>query len=94
LVQFTAKRDSILQKHLTLVIKNSEKRKLSLKIKSKGRGSLVTLLSKTTFNKIIIAILQSMRTKIKNELCNQKFSIQVDSTQDVSVSDQAAIYIR
>lgn len=54
----------------------------------------MTLLSKTTFNKIIIAILQSMRTKIKNELCNQKFSIQVDSTQDVSVSDQAAIYIR
>jgi len=29
LVQFTAKRDSILQKHLTLAIKNSEKRKLS-----------------------------------------------------------------
>lgn len=94
LVQFTAKRDSILQKHLTLAIKNSEKRKLSLKNKSKGRGSLVTLLSKTTINKIIIAILQSIRNKIKNELCNQKFSLQVDSTQDVSVSDQAAIYIR
>jgi len=27
-------------------------------------------------------------------LCNQKFSLKVDSTQDVSVSDQAAIYIR
>lgn len=92
MVQFTAKRDSILQKHLTLAIKNSEKRKLSLKNKSKG--SLVTLLSKTTINKIIIAILQSIRNKIKYELCNQKFSLQVDSTQDVSVSDQAAIYIR
>jgi len=65
LIQFTAKRDSILQKHLTLAIKNSEKRKLSLKNKSKGRDSLVTLLSKTTINKIIIAIIQSIRNKIK-----------------------------
>ncbi|KAL4089376.1 hypothetical protein QTP88_024422 [Uroleucon formosanum] len=97
LVQFTAKRDPILQKHLSSSIKNSERRKYKQENNSKysrGRGSLVTFLSKTTINKIIDSILNSIRDKIKQELSGQKFSIQVDSTQDVGVFDQAAICIR
>ncbi|KAL4084049.1 hypothetical protein QTP88_029365 [Uroleucon formosanum] len=97
LVQFTAKRDPILQKHLSSSIKNSERRKYKQENNSKssrGRGSLVTFLSKTTINKIIDSILNSIRDKIKQELSGQKFSVQVDSTQDVGVFDQAAICIR
>lgn len=97
LVLLTAKRDTILQKHLNSAIKNSEHRKFKQEKNSKhsrGRDSLVTLLSKTTVNNIINSILISIRNKIKQEVSNQKFSIQVDSTQDVGVLDQAAICIR
>jgi hypothetical protein len=61
---------------------------------SKGRGSLVTLLSKLTVDKVILGIMRSMRNKIKNEIDEQKFSIQMDSTQDIDAMDQASICVR
>lgn len=61
---------------------------------SKGRGSLVIFLSKTTVDKVISGILKAIRNKIKNELGDQNFSIQMDSTQDVVVMDQASICVR
>lgn len=97
LVQFTAKRDATLYKHLNTAIENSKRRKANLEKKSLvscGRGSLVTLLSKNTVNKVILSIVKSIRDKIKLELGEQHFSLQIDSTQDVGVVDQAAVCIR
>nr|XP_047137467.1 uncharacterized protein LOC124813970 [Hydra vulgaris] len=95
LVKFTAKRDAT-YKHLNAAIKNSKRRKDNLEKKSLiscGRGSLVTLLSKTTVNKVILSIVKSIRDKIKLELGEQNFSLQY-ITQDVGVVDQAAVCIR
>ncbi|KAE9528830.1 hypothetical protein AGLY_012405 [Aphis glycines] len=92
LVHFASEQDAVLNNHLNLAIKRSKKRKQSTS--TKERGSLVTLLSKTTVNKVIIAIGQSMKNIMKKELGDQIFSTQVDSTQDIEASDQAAICIR
>ncbi|XP_060854931.1 zinc finger MYM-type protein 1-like [Metopolophium dirhodum] len=75
-----------------IAIDQSKKRKTKLDSQSKifkGRGNLVTLLSKTTVNKVIDAILLCMRKIIRTELADKQFSIQVDSTQDIGAEDQA-----
>lgn len=57
MIKFAAQRDSILNEHLQQSIKKSKLRKVKLeqdnKLNSKGRGSLVTFLSKTTVDKVI-----------------------------------------
>lgn len=78
LLKFTAERDSVLKKYLTEAIQRSKQRKENIELKSQGRGSLITLLSKTTVNKVIAAILVNMRQIIKNELGDRQFSIQVN----------------
>jgi len=87
MIQFTAKTDAVLHEHLRRAIKNSKIRKLNLedgnKMHSKGRGSLVTLLSKSIVDKVILRIMKSMINKIKNEIGQQKFSIEMDNTQDI-----------
>lgn len=60
LLKFTASRDSILNEYLKSAIDQSKKRETKLDSQSKiskRRGNLVTLLSKTTVNKVIDAIL-------------------------------------
>jgi len=47
-------------------------------LNSNVRGVLITLLSKITVNKVIHAILLTMRKKIKNKLGDRQFSIQVN----------------
>ncbi|XP_065658433.1 zinc finger MYM-type protein 1-like [Hydra vulgaris] len=94
LLKFTAKRDSILNDYLTVAIESSKKRKENISNNSKRRGSLVTMLSKNTVNKVILAILELIRRKIKGELGDKQFSIQVGSTQDIGSTDQAAVCIR
>jgi len=78
LLKFTSNRDSILNEYLKLAIDQSKKRKTKLDSQSsKGRGNLVTLLSKTTVNKVIDAIILCMRRIIRTELADKQFSIQV-----------------
>lgn len=56
---------------------------------------MVTFLSKTFINKLILVIGQIIQSKIINVMKQAKlFSIMVDSTQDVSVLDQLAICVR
>jgi hypothetical protein len=56
---------------------------------------LVTFLSKTFINKLILIIGQIIQDKIINDIKQAKmFSIMVDSTQDVSVVNQLAICVR
>ncbi|KAF0707152.1 protein FAM200A-like [Aphis craccivora] len=61
----------------------------------KGRGSLVTFISKTTINVIIDIINMLMKKSIFMEVqAAGMFSIQIDTTQDISVQDQCSIIIR
>ncbi|KAF0721904.1 zinc finger MYM-type protein 1-like, partial [Aphis craccivora] len=62
----------------------------------KGHGSLITFLSKHFINdNIIVPIGQAIQNIIVKDIKEcQKFSIMIDSTQDVSVMDQLAICVR
>lgn len=62
---------------------------------SKGRGSFVSFLSKTTVNKICRIIKEMIQEEIVAEAQEAgMFSVQMDSTQDVSIHDQCAVVIR
>jgi len=91
LVKLVSNYDSILKQHIDLSIELSEKNK-----SKKGRGSLITFLSKHFINeKLIIPIGKSIQNCIVNEIKeSKKFSIMIDSTQDISVLDQLAICVR
>lgn len=93
--------DIVLNMHVKNCIELSKKRKAGGKknnntlSQTRGRGSLVTFLSKTFINKIVLVIGNLLQEKIVNELKEaQSFSILVDSTQDVAVLDQLAICVR
>lgn len=61
----------------------------------KGRGSLVTLLSKQTVNKVTDAVSHLMQHTIADEVRVAKmFSVQLDITQDLTSKDQCAIVMR
>ncbi|KAL4101007.1 hypothetical protein QTP88_021028 [Uroleucon formosanum] len=96
--------DVVLNEHVKKCIELSKKRKEKAmkemnnkfsQVHGHGRGSLVTFLSKTFINKLILAIGQIMQESIVNAIKQaQIFSILVDSTQDVAVLDQLAICVR
>uniref|UniRef100_H3A7Q5 DUF4371 domain-containing protein n=1 Tax=Latimeria chalumnae TaxID=7897 RepID=H3A7Q5_LATCH len=92
-----AKSDIILDEHVQRAIEDSKKRKKSMNEKGKhgpdahGCGSLVNFLSKSMVNNIILIISVLVKEAIAKEIGSQKYSIQMDSTQDVSVVDQATI---
>lgn len=87
-----SKFDVILEKHIKIAINNSKKRKE--KSSNVGRGSLVTFLSKTTVNTIIHIISQIIQNEIRKVQDTTFFSILIDSSQDVSVTDQLALCVR
>lgn len=88
-----SKFDPILEKYLNIAIEKSKNR--STLSGGRGRGSLVTFLSKTTINKIINLISQWIQEEIGKEVKKAKFySLLIDSTQDVSVTDQLAVCVR
>lgn len=73
---------------------------LSLKVKQsswlerKGRGNLLTFLSKNTLQSIITTtfslILDTIATEVK---ASKMFSVLIDTTQDITVTDQCSIVI-
>ena len=77
--------DVPLNSHVQKVIDKSKKRRESLKRKgkqnSRGRRNLVTMLSKSTVNKILLAILNIIKSKIIQEIGEKKFSVQMVSVQ-------------
>ena len=94
LVLLVGKYDTILGNHVKKCEFLSKKRKMKSG-SSKGRGSLITFLSKTTVRKLIIIIGKAVQTYIIDELKKcRKFSLMVDSTQDVAVMDQLAVCVR
>ena len=62
---------------------------------AKSRGSLVTLLSKTSVNKVIDVISHLIKESISREVrAAGMFSVQIDTTQDVTSTDQCAVILR
>lgn len=89
-----SKFDPLLKNHLDTVIKKSKKKHQGA-TSSKGRGGFVTLISKTTVNNIICVISTLLKKGIAQEIRDAgMFSIQLDTTQDINVSDQCSIIIR
>ena len=94
LVVLISKYDPVLGRHLNEVTEKSKQRHEQGK-SSKGRGSFITLLSKTTVNKLINIIGSLIKETIVEEVLEfRKFGIGVDSTQDVGIVDQLAICLR
>ena len=80
-----------LQAHLNKVVKLAKKRDP----KRKGRGNFVTLLSKTSVVKILKLIAEMLKEKIAKYVNDAGlFSVQMDSTTDISTHDQCAVVVR
>lgn len=97
LVLLLSKYDTITENHVKECIKKSSDALLKSKqgSKKRGRGNLVTLMSKSTVNLILGIIKDIIQTTIATQVIKAKlFSIQIDSTQDVSTKDQLSIVIR
>ncbi|CAG9763851.1 unnamed protein product [Ceutorhynchus assimilis] len=95
IVLVISKFDPLLRKHIEEVAVKSQTRLQRVGSHSKGRGNLVTFLSKSTVNNIIAAISSLIMQKIAIEVKNAKiYSIQIDTTQDINVVDQCSIIIR
>ena len=90
--------DVPLNSHVQKVFDKSKKRRENLKRKgkqnSRGRGNLVTMLSKSTVNKILLAILNINKSKIIQEIGEKKFSVQLDGTQDTATVEEETIILR
>ncbi|XP_063820331.1 zinc finger MYM-type protein 1-like [Pseudophryne corroboree] len=99
LVLLLGKFDEVLEKQIEQAVAKSKARKRRQQ-ESKGRGGLVTFLSKTTVNKlIIIIIIIIMGNMIKQKISQYvkdavKFSVEMDSTQDIGVVEQCSIILR
>ena len=90
--------DVPLNSHVQKVIDKSKKRREKLKRQgkenSRGRRNLVIMLSKSTVNKILLAILDIIKSKIIQEIGEKKFSVQMDGTQDTATVEQETIILR
>jgi hypothetical protein len=99
LVLLVCKYDSILNSHVLKSIqlsKHLKQQKVSDGAQlSKGRGSLLTFLSKSFVNKLVACLTLQIQCSISEEVKQAgTFSIEVDSTQDIAVMDQLAICVR
>lgn len=78
--------DICLQQHVNTCIENSKKQH---ETGAKGRGALVTLLSKETINKVVDVISQLIKVTIADEVRQAgMFSVQIDTTQDITSKEQ------
>jgi Domain of unknown function (DUF4371)/hAT family C-terminal dimerisation region len=94
LVLLLSKFDPILKSHVDKCVTASQKRKDAVS-GSKGRGNLVTFLSKTMVNYIFQIIHEMMMELISKEVQDSEiFSVQVDSCQDISVKEQLSVVLR
>ncbi|KAL4113073.1 hypothetical protein QTP88_016764 [Uroleucon formosanum] len=86
------KYDPVLKAHLDKAIKNSTK---SHDSGSKQEGGHICFLSKTTVNYVIEIISEIIKSSISEEIIKAgMYSVQLDTTQDVSVIDQCSVIIR
>jgi hypothetical protein len=94
LVLLLSKFDPILKSHVDKCVAASQKRKDAVS-GSRGRGSIVTFLSKTMVNYIFQIIHEMIMELISKEVQDSEiFSVQVDTCQDISVKEQLSIVLR
>lgn len=90
LILLLSKYDVCLQEHVSDCIEKKKKQ-----VRTKGRGSMVTLMSKTTVNKVVELIRNMIQQTIAVEVRKAgMFSIQIDTTQDLTSKDQCAVVLR
>lgn len=81
LITLLSKYDMCLQQHLNTCIEQSKKHR---ETGAKGRGSLVTFLSKDIIFKVVDIISQIIKSTIADEVkLAGMFSVQIDTTQDL-----------
>ncbi|KAL4121497.1 hypothetical protein QTP88_013997 [Uroleucon formosanum] len=77
------KYDVVLSEHIDSITKNV------------SRGASLTFISKSTVNMVIDSISYLMKKSISDEIRDAvMFSVQLDTTQDISVQDQCSIILR
>lgn len=87
-----SKYDLVIKEHFNTIISKSESKFIA---KKKGRGNLLTFLSKNTLQNIITIISSLISNQIASEINKSKmFSVLIDTTQDITVTDQCSIVIR
>ncbi len=87
------KYDVCLKEHLGNFIEKSKT--LHASSGSRGRGSLITLLSKTTVNSVIDTICNLIQENISTDIKKAgMFSVQLDTTQDITGQDQCSVILR
>jgi len=92
IILLLSKYDEVIKCHLDKVIKKSTK---SHNKGSSQGGGVITLLSKTTINYIIEAICQKIKFVMSEEILKAgMYTVQLDTTQDISVVDQCSVIIR
>lgn len=92
LIILLGKYDVCLKEHLNNIIEKSKQIHAS---GTQGRGALVTLLSKTTVNSVIDAIKTLIEERISEDIRKAgMFSVQLDTTQDVSGKEQCSVVLR
>ena len=92
LILLLSRYDICLQQHVNSCIEDSKKQH---ETGAKGRGALVTLLSKETINKVVDVISQLIKVTIAEEVRQAgMFSVQIDTTQDITSKDQCSIILR
>lgn len=90
-----AKSEPVLQQHINECILKSKSNKSSNPVGKIGRGNFVSLISKTTVNNVIDVIAHLIKQTIVNEANSAGlFSLQIDSTQDITAKDQCSTVIR
>ena len=92
LILLLGKYDVIMKEHLTNCIEQSKDHHHS---GAKGRGSLVTLISKTTVKYVIDTVKQLIQESISSDVQGAgMFSVQIDTTQDITAQDQCSVILR
>lgn len=93
MVILLGKYDICMNEHLVECIKKSQA--LHKAVSRGGRGALITLLSQTTVNNIIITIQQTMQDTMARQIEKAGiFSVQIDTTQDITTQDQCSVIVR
>ena len=92
IILLLGKYDVILKEHLSKCIEQSKQLHQS---GAKSRGSLVTFMSKTTVNSVTDTVKLLIQESIFSEIQEAgMFSVQIDTTQDITSQDQCSVILR
>lgn len=92
LIILLGKYDVCLKEHLTECIEKSKKMHQS---QARGHGAAVTFLSKTTVNTVISTVKCLIQETIAKEVAESViFSVQIDTTQDITSHEQCSVILR